>query len=356
MADNEENVESTEDTPNTEESIETEGIPEIEMELEVLDSIPVAVDDTLSNVGEAAEAHAVGVAIQNLSNSIDGKNAETLYMDDQDETPTNTIAARIGEINDAIDELDATNVAYSEDTSVKDKLDDIDEAIEGIQDDLYATEIPMSSSDTTKISEKIATMDTNISNAILKTSQTLTTAEQAQARENIGALGSADIANFVSVAEQTLTNDQKAQARENIGALTADDVSGLVSTAEQTLTETQKTQARENIGAASANADTLLDNAFLIGSYTYVLDADIAAGASLTISKTNLGITDPTAYRMAGIIWFDINASTIAVRGIREYTNGNIVVLKNFGTAADGNGKTFSIRILWVKAGLVGSV
>lgn len=55
------------------------------------------------------------------------------------------------------------------------------------------------------------------------TEQSLTTEQQAQARENIGAAASTDIpTDAVKYTEQTLTDAQKAQARTNIGALQSD--------------------------------------------------------------------------------------------------------------------------------------
>ena len=55
------------------------------------------------------------------------------------------------------------------------------------------------------------------------TEQSLTTAQQAQARENIGAAASTDIpTDAVKYTEQTLTDAQKTQARTNIGAGTSD--------------------------------------------------------------------------------------------------------------------------------------
>ena len=59
--------------------------------------------------------------------------------------------------------------------------------------------------------------------AVKYTEQTLTTAQQAQARENIGAAASDDIpTDAVKYSAQTLTDAQKTQARTNIGAGTSD--------------------------------------------------------------------------------------------------------------------------------------
>jgi hypothetical protein len=59
--------------------------------------------------------------------------------------------------------------------------------------------------------------------AVKYTEQSLTTAQQAQARENIGAAASDDIpTDAVKYTAQTLTDAQKTQARTNIGAGTSD--------------------------------------------------------------------------------------------------------------------------------------
>ena len=90
--------------------------------------------------------------------------------------------------------------------------------------------------------------------------------EQAQARSNIGAIGSGDIppaANAVLYTEQSLTELQKAQARTNIEAVSSSQyntLNGRVQSLEgsavkytsQSLTDGQKAQARTNIGAAAA--------------------------------------------------------------------------------------------------------
>ena len=61
------------------------------------------------------------------------------------------------------------------------------------------------------------------SDAVKYTEQSLTTAQQAQARENIGAAASDDVpTDAVKYTAQTLTNAQKSQARQNIGASDGD--------------------------------------------------------------------------------------------------------------------------------------
>ena len=55
---------------DTENSIETQGIPEITLELTVMDTVQAPVDATLSIAGQAADAKATGDAIAALQTSI----------------------------------------------------------------------------------------------------------------------------------------------------------------------------------------------------------------------------------------------------------------------------------------------
>jgi hypothetical protein len=63
--------------------------------------------------------------------------------------------------------------------------------------------------------------------------------------------GSSDAVKYT---EQDLTSEQQAQARENIGAAASDDIpTDAVKYTAQTLTDAQKTQARTNIGAGTSD-------------------------------------------------------------------------------------------------------
>ena len=67
-------------------------------------------------------------------------------------------------------------------------------------------------------SSAVSIINDGETNALLKTAQTLTAAEQAQVQQNLGISGGGCTANAVLYTAQTLTDQQKAQARDNIGA------------------------------------------------------------------------------------------------------------------------------------------
>lgn len=91
----------------------------------------------------------------------------------------------------------------------------------------------------------------DVSDVLRYTAQDLTSAQKAQARANIGAVADTGLAlahagAVVYNAEQELTTAQKTRVIGNIGAAPAD---SYVKYGTQSLTDSEKAQARENIGA-----------------------------------------------------------------------------------------------------------
>ena len=77
---------------DTENSIETEGIPEIELELEVRETVQAPVDATLSIAGQAADAKATGDAIAALQTETNAAiealfPVGAIYVSTSDEAP-----------------------------------------------------------------------------------------------------------------------------------------------------------------------------------------------------------------------------------------------------------------------------
>lgn len=282
---------------NTDQSIDELCIPRITMRISPLESIPTTVDTTLTNVGEAAEAHATGVAIQAVQDSVDGKNAETLYMDDTEETPENTIAATIQRMQEALDTLAAGDIGYGEGSTVQAALSTIEQGISDLRTAHVATAIPMSATDTTKVSEKISTMETGLGNAVKFTAQTLEDEQKAQARTNIGAIGEDDITNVIRYEAQTLTAEQQAQARQNLDAAPAD--AGRV----YVVTINGVAGLPHTFNNAGITADMVVVRSELSNPVSMLCDWTVtAADGSLTINKAGTGTgigyggTDITLY------------------------------------------------------------
>lgn len=111
-------------------------------------------------------------------------------------------------------------------------------------------------------------------------------------------IGSDDAVKYT---EQSLTSEQQAQARENIGAAASDDVpTDAVKYTGQTLTDAQKTQARTNIGAGTSSFS---------GSYSDLTNTPPLAKGNGTGGNT-VGGTGGTA--------------TNSARSLNSYAYGNI--------------------------------
>ena len=119
-------------TPTPEELVE-----EISMTVDDATVIPMPIDPTLSNEGEAADAKATGDAIAAVFSgaSVNGKNfvskAVTLYGSDiamSDDEGAQTVVEAIESIGDK----DASEIMYDSENlvSVKDAIDDINEALD----------------------------------------------------------------------------------------------------------------------------------------------------------------------------------------------------------------------------------
>lgn len=177
--------------------------------------VTVPIDSSLSISGQAADAKATGDA---LAAKVD---AESIMESVQ--ITWNGVQSD----NQGVILADADDLPVDGNDSVKDVLDAHGEAID-------------------ELGETIEGLSGTVDDAVLVTAQTLTDAQKAQARANIGAVADDEA---VLVAEQTLTAAEQAQVRENIGAIGEADVDDVVRHSAQTLTAAQQGQARANIDA-----------------------------------------------------------------------------------------------------------
>lgn len=141
---------------------------------------------------------------------------------------------------------------------------------------VYASNTPMSSSDSTTIGQKIGTMDAEIDEAVKVTAQTLTDAQKTQARTNIGAPSATDT---VMVSAQTFTEAQKTQALNNIGA---------AAQAALELITPVKVTGESNCGISDRNSNYTFDyveryavGSLLIYAFAITVTSDIAEWSTM---------------------------------------------------------------------------
>jgi len=191
------------DTP---ESIQQKGIPVITMELNASDVIPNAVDTTLKNAGEAADAKVVGDKIDkingtlsdalsdisNLENAVDGVVGEGGSLDTlndkidngisgvnqtintevdklipkTDITTSLTLTGKVADakaVGDAIDSLNGSTLLYEAGTeqTIKEAVDNIGDRVSDLEG-LTGDSIPMSSDDQTSINDTIDALSTSL--------------------------------------------------------------------------------------------------------------------------------------------------------------------------------------------------
>ena len=146
----------------------------------------------------------------------------------------------------------------------------VETALEGVETALSNAVLYISQSKDTS-SRRVAC--TNI-HAVSYDSTVISQADQAQARNNIGAAAASaipDVSDVLRYSSQSLTSDQQAQARTNIGAVASSaipDVSDVLRYSSQSLNSTQKAQARTNIGAVSADTPNFYGGIQLVDGTT----------------------------------------------------------------------------------------
>ena len=372
-------------------------VEEIEVEVQDAGLISYAVDSNLTVAGAAADAKAVG----------------DRFAEDEAKTAEDILYAAGGEttIKDIVDDLaDNTGediaVSSTDNTSIATKIGTIEAS-------LYGTQIPVSSAagagsvadaltaqaaktgnellyssggSTIKtvvdgINSRLTTAESTLSgvssavsgmNAVKYTEQTLTAAQQTQARANIGAVAPAEA---VSVDAQTLTTSQKSQARSNIGAISADDA---VSVNSQSLTDTQKAQARTNIAALSAadvsdvvrvseqsftvaqqtQARTNIDAAksdivngiLRISSHSYTLPSDVQPSGTVEITQTELNVEPIDGYTLLGAIQYSMEHKGFSLTSSAASAGGNVYfTITNRLTSSAGGNTKFNVVLLWCK-------
>ncbi|MBO5959450.1 MAG: hypothetical protein J6Q65_04955 [Lentisphaeria bacterium] len=117
------------------------------------------------------------------------------------------------------------------------------------------------------------------------------------------------------------------------------------------LTDTQKAQVRESIGAADSG---ILNGAFKIESYNYVLPSDIQPMGTMIINDENMHVVPIAGYSLIGVIRYDIGHKGLALTGCSANGAGKLyVTLTNRLTSIAGYNSNFGVQCLWVRSELL---
>ena len=364
-------------TPTTEQSIESTQIPIIRMRVNAAtETTQSPVDANLETEGAAADAAATGAALAAKADktdldavTVDGKGFETgtrnipVYGDDIPITGETGADSVYDAVSAAMARTGMT-IPITGDTgasSIKDTIDAMRNSLSGDQIPITgatgAGSISNAVGNAVSVNEQSFTAAqqaqarTNIgapgkTEAVLVDAQTLTTSQQAQARTNIGALG---VNDAVSVNAQTLTTSQQAQARANIAALGASDVADVVRTSEQSLTTAQQTQARTNIDAAKSD---ILTGILKTSSHSYTFPSDVQPNGTAEVTQTELNVEPIDGYTLLGVIQYSIENKALSLTASATSAGGNAYfTVTNRTASAAGYNTKFNVVLLWCKNG-----
>lgn len=364
------------------------------------DVVTVPLVDNLTASNAAPKASTVGAALaqkvdtdsvmEHVSITVDGiaSDNQGVILINGDDIPIDDTqgADDIKTYVDAIGAKTAEDITYEsgETATIKDVVDALAENIEDVADNLFASEIKMSSSDTTTVAAKISEIDgktasdipygtsSNVGAAlgsmaesigslqdgqtgtVKVSSQTFTDGEQSQARTNIGAAARAETVMINDA--QTLNVTQQAQARANIAALGASDVADVVRTIAQTIEATAQAQARANIGAGDATTlaahTEKLTGMFLIREYSTEV-TNIAAGALQNVTAEDFGITDISGYTPVAVLKYNTGSRYLVPSCIIARTSGGVIAAMN-SRSTEISTTTMTVSMLFVKTELIG--
>ena len=130
----------------------------------------------------------------------------------------------------------------------------------------------------------------------------------------------------------------------------------VVTISQQTLESNQQAQIRQNIGAVSnaemAAALATLNGSILIRKYTYKISS-FSANSSKSITAENFGITQIDGYKLAMLILYTTGYSLFSCSSIIPAVTGSVMALRNLHSSAVSN-KTCGVLGVWIKNQLIG--
>ena len=120
---------------------------------------------------------------------------------------------------------------------------------------------------------------------------------------------------------------------------------------------TQKNQVQTNIGAASKEDVAVLNDTFLIRSYTFATAAKISASGAASYTTTQFNIVPIEGYSILCIFGFESSVSALMPYAMyaRSGAGEQVLKVRNVSSSDQAAGKTLVIKLLWVKNQLLGA-
>lgn len=130
----------------------------------------------------------------------------------------------------------------------------------------------------------------------------------------------------------------------------------VVTISQQTLADNQQAQIRQNIGAVStaemSAALATLNGSIMIRKYTYKITS-FSANSSKSITAENFGITEIEGYKPAMALLNTTGYSLFSCYSLVPAVTGTVMALRNLHSSAVSN-KTCGVLIVWIKNQLIG--
>ena len=119
---------------------------------------------------------------------------------------------------------------------------------------------------------------------------------------------------------------------------------------QQSLSSAQQAQARTNIGAAAATDLKAMQNALsgLFVKKRYSFDTSIAANSPLIVTKEQLGVTTPSGYTVFSVAAVDLGSKYIAMG---RFNGGYNNILYLYNPTASARTITVTVDILFIRTG-----
>ena len=126
-----------------------------------------------------------------------------------------------------------------------------------------------------------------------------------------------------------------------------------VTISQQTLSDAEQAQVRKNIGAASgAQLDALSDGFFLVKKYSFTFTS-LQSGYSYSLTRSDVGVQDIEGYIPVCLLKYYANQNGIAISGWNMFASADEQFIRITNAANATKTGSVEIYVLWARTGVV---